>query len=118
MTITEVQLERINHIRTREGRNGVTMETAEILLNLLGEQGREEVMRRIGVDWEISEVLKLSAVEEKVAAERERCARIADQWADEAQGLRLHVGDDLEETIKSTQVYVARVIAGKIRSGE
>lgn len=68
MTITENQLDRINHLRERVGSNPVTMQTAEILLDEMGHQGREDVMRRVGIDWEINEVLKIAANEPKPAS--------------------------------------------------
>lgn len=46
--LTEPQLIRINHLRTSAGRNVVTMEQAEILLNRMTPQALSDASERIG----------------------------------------------------------------------
>lgn len=76
--LTESQLNRINRIRTTAGRNAVTMNTAQLMMDVMSEDERRSIMLRISgpaIENVIGNVDKaVRFVRNAVSVERERCA--------------------------------------------
>lgn len=108
--LNESQLDRINHIRASAGRNPVTLEQAQILIDSMNETDRARALWVIGREIEANVPQTCAErIAAAVAAEREKWAKLAESATCVYEGPELRTeGFDLAKTF----------IASKIRSGQ